>query len=63
MPSAIRSVPHGEGLPVLQLNWENVIPKFYDDDLHTETVDLMVNNVDPTYLLLRVTSVSFSKMN
>lgn len=39
VPSAIRPVPHGEGLPVLQLNWEDVvIPKFRDDDLHTETV-------------------------
>ena len=47
VPSAIRPVPHGKGLPVPAppLNFEDVIPELHDDeDLHTETEDLLENN-------------------
>lgn len=54
VPSANRPVPHGEGLPIPTppLNWEDVvIPELNDnEDLHSETVDLLEYTTDPTYM-------------
>ncbi|KAL4702128.1 hypothetical protein ACJJTC_000132 [Scirpophaga incertulas] len=54
VPSAIKPVPHGEGLPVPTppLNWEDlVIPELNDnEDLHSETAELLENTIDPTYI-------------
>ncbi|KAL4718873.1 hypothetical protein ACJJTC_016050 [Scirpophaga incertulas] len=54
VPSAIKPVPHGEGLPVPTppLNWEDlVIPELNDnEDLHLETAELLENTIDPTYI-------------
>ncbi|KAL4720940.1 hypothetical protein ACJJTC_015404 [Scirpophaga incertulas] len=54
VPSAIKPVPHGEGLPVPTppLNWEDlVIPELNDnEELHSETAELLENTIDPTYI-------------
>lgn len=52
MPSAIRPIPHREGLPVPTplVNWEDVIPELHDDEHNNETEDLLENKVDHTYL-------------
>lgn len=49
MCSAIRPVPHEEGLPV---SAPPLIPVLHEGkDLQTETDNLVENKVDPTYVI------------